>query len=116
MNGNINAERYKEILDENLWPVIAWDFPGESTPVHSGVPQQEQCYNHLSLLFLLWLTLLRNLSDFYQQQDVFIVIPKIQSSSYLFIKSIKRKLFSSTCNTRIARTRIFQSYEEVTGL
>ena len=86
MNGNINAERYKEILDENLWPVIACDFPGESTPVHTEVPQQEQCYYHelvsaestpLSLLFLLWLTLLRNLSDFYQQQDVFIVIPKI---------------------------------------
>ena len=86
MNGNINAERYKEILDENLWPVIACYFPGESTPVHTEVPQQEQCYYHelvsaeskpLSLLLLLWLTLLRNLSDFYQQLDVFIVKQKI---------------------------------------
>ena len=116
MNGNINAERYKEILDENLWPVIAWDFPGESTPVHSGVPQQEQCYNHLSLLFLLWLTLLRNLSDFYQQQDVFIVIPKISHLLICLSNPSKENFFSSTCNTRVARTRIFQSYEEVTGL
>lgn len=27
VDGNINSKRYIDILDENLWPVLAWHFP-----------------------------------------------------------------------------------------
>ena len=30
VHGNINAEKYQEILDENLWPVKARHFPAEN--------------------------------------------------------------------------------------
>lgn len=41
VEGNINATKYQEILDEHLWPAIAWHFSGgdyffqdDKAPVH----------------------------------------------------------------------------------
>lgn len=41
VNGNINAEKYQQILNDNLWPVIAQHFPNQqyifqddNAPVH----------------------------------------------------------------------------------
>jgi hypothetical protein len=41
VNGNINAEKYREILDNELWPVVARHFPqndfifqDDNTPMH----------------------------------------------------------------------------------
>lgn len=41
VNGNINAQKYLDILDENLWPVLARHFPDDNyifmddnAPVH----------------------------------------------------------------------------------
>lgn len=47
VNGNINAEKYQEILDENLWPVIARHFPAgnyfqqDNAPVHRARSTQQ---------------------------------------------------------------------------
>ena len=35
--GNINSEKYKEMLEENIWPVIVRHFPDDqylNAPVH----------------------------------------------------------------------------------
>jgi len=34
IDGNINAEKYEEILEENLWPVVARHFPQENYIFH----------------------------------------------------------------------------------
>ncbi|VDI72283.1 Hypothetical predicted protein [Mytilus galloprovincialis] len=48
VEGNINAVKYQEILDEHLWPVIARHFPGgnylfqdDNAPVHRARSTQE---------------------------------------------------------------------------
>lgn len=48
VNGNINAEKYQETLDENLWPVIARHFPAgnflfqqDNAPVHRARSTQQ---------------------------------------------------------------------------
>lgn len=48
VNGNINAEKYQDILEENLWPVIARHFPrggyffqDDNAPVHRARSTQE---------------------------------------------------------------------------
>ena len=29
VEGNINSQKYQQILDDNLWPVIAQHFPND---------------------------------------------------------------------------------------
>lgn len=48
VNGNINAEKYQQILNDNLWPVIAQHFPNQqynsqddNAPVHHARSTQD---------------------------------------------------------------------------
>ena len=48
VEGNINAQKYQQILDDNLWPVIAQHFPNDqyifqddNAPVHRARSTQE---------------------------------------------------------------------------
>ena len=55
VTGNINSEKYKEILEENIWPVIVRHFPDDqyffqddNAPVHrSRVLQEYRATNNL---------------------------------------------------------------------
>ena len=55
ITGNINSEKYKTILDDNIWPVIARHFPenqylfhDDNAPVHrSRVLQEYKAKNNL---------------------------------------------------------------------
>lgn len=48
VNGNINVEKYQDILEENLWPVIArhflrdgYFFRNDNAPVHQARSSQD---------------------------------------------------------------------------
>ena len=48
VEGNINAQKYQQILDDNLWPVIAQHFPNDqyifqddNAPVHRARSAKE---------------------------------------------------------------------------
>lgn len=55
VTGNINSEKYKEILEENIWPVVVRHFPDDqyffqddNAPVHrSRVLQEYRAANNL---------------------------------------------------------------------
>ena len=55
ITGNINSEKYKTILEDNIWPVIARHFPenqylfhDDNAPVHrSRVLQEYKAKNNL---------------------------------------------------------------------
>jgi hypothetical protein len=81
VEGNINATKYQEILDEHLWPVIAWHFPGgdyffqdDNAPVHRAWSTQDFVAQngingmswpaqspHINVIENLWLLLKRKL-------------------------------------------------------
>ena len=39
VTGNINSEKYKEILEENIWPVIVRHFPDDKYFFRMTMPQ-----------------------------------------------------------------------------
>ena len=57
VEGNINSLKYEEILEENLWPVLARHFPrnghffqDDNAPVHRSRSTEEYMVNHINCL------------------------------------------------------------------
>ena len=117
VHGNINAEKYQEILEENLWPVIARHFPAENyifqqdnAPVHTARSTQEYLHRNdvtcmswpaqspdLNIIENLWLLLKRKLQTrvgrIGSKEDLFREIQDIwQGITLDYIRSLYRSI------------------------
>lgn len=123
VNGNINAEKYQEILDENLWPAVARHFPAgnylfqqDNAPVHRARSTQQFLHRNnistlswpaqspdLNIIENLWLLIKRKLQTrvgrIGSKEDLFREIQDIWTSittDYVrsLYRSIPRRLLS----------------------
>ena len=46
VEGNINAEKYINMIDNNLWPVIVHYFPDDNAPVHRACTVHQYMENN----------------------------------------------------------------------
>lgn len=77
VNGNINAEKYILILDEQLWPVIARHFPDNSSTFQDeNAPMHQTCiaegFTHIN-------SCLHHITKYHRNVNLFLIVLKTVS-------------------------------------